>query len=73
MAIAFTYFDSYSEILSHLFCSRDAYKAHLQMKTDFSNMISGRESGLATCLLVIFTSPKAGLHLQSLSSVKLSM
>lgn len=64
VAIAFTYFDSYSEILSHLFYSRDAYKAHLQMKTDFTNMISGRESSLATYLLIISTSPEAGLHLQ---------
>lgn len=62
--IAFMYFDSYSEILSHLFYSHDAYKAHLQMKTDFSNMISGRESSLATYSLVISTGPEAGLHFQ---------
>lgn len=48
MAVAFMYFDSYSEILSNLFYSHDAYKAHLQMKTDFSNKIPGRQSSLAT-------------------------
>lgn len=57
------YVDSYSEILSHLFYSHDTYKAHLQMKTDLSNTVSGRESSLATYLLVISTSPKDRLHL----------
>lgn len=60
----FTYFDSYSEIPSHLFYSPGAYKAHLQMKTDFSNMVSGKQSSLATYLLVISTNPETGLHLQ---------
>lgn len=63
MVIAFTCFDCYSEIHSHLSYSSDDYKAHIQMKTDFSNMISGKACSLKNYLLVIPSGPQNGLQL----------
>lgn len=62
MAKTFMHFDYYSEILFHLFYFCDAYKAHSQMKSELSLMISGRESSSTTDLLITSTSPKVGLH-----------